>query len=42
MDTAPVEWQETNDGEKREDPAKPLCNISPELEFLESLGVSIK
>lgn len=35
MDTAPVEWDETHEGEQRTDPAKPLLNIKPELERLE-------
>lgn len=35
MDTAPVEWEETLDGEPRTDPAKPLLNMTPNDERLE-------
>lgn len=37
MDTEPVEWIETHEGEQRTDPAKPLLNIKPEMEALEVL-----
>lgn len=35
MDTQPVEWVEELECERREDPAKPLANMTPEADELE-------